>query len=82
MFQTLLEAKVVEHTISRTDERARELEFYCSMFESNRNSLDDEVDQIARELQNFTAKIRQVYCFINPEMDELDVSPIDMLRFL
>ena len=71
---------LIKMNISRTDEKSKELEFYCSMFNSGlRDNLNDEVDEIERMLAKFEKKIREAFCFINPDMDELDVNPVIML---
>ena len=71
---------LMKMNISRTDEKSKELEFYCSMFNSGlRDNFNDEVDEVERMLKKFEKKIRQIFCFINPDMNELDVNPVIML---
>ena len=50
------------------------------MFNSGlRDNFNDEVDEVERMLKKFDKKIRQIFCFINPDMNELDVNPVIML---
>jgi len=71
---------LIKMNIKRTNEKSADFEFYCSMFKSGlRDNFNDEVDEVNRRLADLEKKVRNIFCFINPDMDELDVNPVTML---
>jgi len=71
---------LIKMNITRTNEKSADFEFYCSMFNSGlRDDFNDEVDEVQRRLEELEKQVRSVFCFINPDMNELDVNPVTML---